>query len=321
MQAMVYRRYGGPEVLQPEGVPTPEPAEDAVRVQVRAASLNSWDWELLHGTPWPNRIGGLRRPRYPVLGADVAGVVEACGARAARLRPGDAVFGDLSGCGWGGFAERVCAPESAWLPIPAGVDFAQAAALPQAAGMALQGVRDIGRVQPGQRVLVNGAGGGVGTYAVQLARAFGAHVTAVDRAVKLDAVRALGAEAVLDCAREDFTRGSTRYDLVLDMVAVHALAASRRVLTPCGRYVLVGGPMARVFQALGLMAWTALTRRRRVAILAARPNRGLAELGAMVAAGKLVPVIDRRYPLHALPEAMAYFGENTFVGKVVIEVG
>jgi NADPH:quinone reductase-like Zn-dependent oxidoreductase len=220
MQAIVYDRYGSPDALKRREVAKPWPSDDEILIAVYASSVNSWDWDLLHGRPVLVRLAQApRRPKFPILGADIAGRVEAVGAHVTRFRPGDEVFGDLSGGRWGGFAEYVCARADALAMKPAAIAFDEAAALPQAGVLALQGLRYAGPIQPGQAVLINGAGGGVGTLAVQIAKSFGADVTGVDTASKLDLIRALGADQVIDYARDDFASGSRRYDLILDLVA------------------------------------------------------------------------------------------------------
>lgn len=320
MKAIVYRRYGQPDVLALEELPRPEPGDDEVLIRVHAASVNAWDWDLLRGTPFLNRIQGPLRPRYPILGADVAGTVAAVGRSVTRFRPGDAVYGDLCQSGWGAFAEFVCAREQALAPKPAGLSFAQAAAVPQAASMAVQGLCDRARVQAGHKVLINGAGGGVGTFAVQVAKWCGAEVTGVDRADKLDRVRSLGADHGIDYTREDFTRNAAAYDVILDTAAHRSVFDVRRALRPRGIDVIVGGALSVAFQALLLGPWISLAAGRRIVVLAIRPNAGLDMLGPLLEAGTVAPVIDRRYPLDDVPEAFRYFGSGGVTGKLVIDV-
>jgi len=231
MKAVVYTRYGGPDVLRLTDVDTPVPGDGQVLVKVHAVSLNASDWEMLRGKPLYSRIGGPFRPRHHVLGSDIAGRVVAAGRNATRFRPGDDVFADILSS-MGGFAEYVCVRQAALAPVPAGLNYEQAAALPQAGAIALQGVRGGGRVRPGQKVLINGGGGGSGMYAVQLARLDGAEVTGVDNAEKLEFMRSLGADHVIDYAREDFTRNGPGYDLILDLAAYRPAFAYRRSLMP-----------------------------------------------------------------------------------------
>ena len=254
MKAVVYTRYGPPDVLQLKEVPTPAPTDDEVLIKVEAVSLNRSDWEGLRGTPLYARIGGLLRPRRRILGSDIAGRVEMAGRNIRRLRPGDEVFGDILGR-MGGFAEYVCAREGVLALKPAGMTWEQAAAIPQAAVIALQGRRDKGQVQPGQQVLINGAGGGAGTFAVQLAKLYGAEVTGVDNTGKLDFMRSLGADHVVDYTREDFTRNGQQYDLILDLIAHRSVFAYERALKPNGRYFAVGGSVATFSRSCSWDHW------------------------------------------------------------------
>jgi len=321
MKAVVYEAYGTPDVLTLREVRTPAPKDDEVLIKVHAASVNSWDWDLLRGEPFLNRLGALRTPKYPVLGADVAGRVEAVGKAVRRFAPGDEVFGDISGCGWGGFAEYVCAREDALTAKPPVMTFEEAAALPQAAVLALQGFRDKGRIREGQQVLINGAGGGVGTFAVQLAKWYGAEVTGVDRAEKLETLRSIGADHVLDYAEEDFTRTGRRYDLILDVVGQRSAFDVSRALHPKGAYVMIGGSTARLFQVMLLGPSFSLFGGKRLGLLIHKPNAADQQfMRELVEAGRVAPVIDRLYPLSEVPEALRYFGEGRPKGKVVIQV-
>ncbi|WP_378116842.1 NAD(P)-dependent alcohol dehydrogenase [Cohnella sp. GCM10012308] len=319
MRALVYEKYGLPDVLRIEEVEIPRPKDDEVRIAVHAASVNSWDWDLLRGKPYLTRLGGLRKPRYRILGADVAGRVVAVGAAVTRYRPGDEVFGDISGCGWGGFAEYVCARENALTPKPAGLSFEEAAAVPQAAVLALQGLRDKGKLRKGSRILINGAGGGVGTFAIQYAKWLGAEVTGVDRAGKLEMLRAVGADHVLDYTREDFAAGGQRYDLILDVVGSRSAVEVKRALEPGGAYVMVGGSLSRILQTLASAPLIAWLEKKRLTVLVHKPNhedqlvwKGLVE------AGLVKPVIDRTYALNEAAEALSYFGEGRVQGKIVV---
>lgn len=317
MQAVVFTRYGSPEVLELQEVAKPTPGDDEVLVRVHAVSLNEWDYGALLGDSLVNRlIFGLSRPKKRILGSDIAGTVEAVGPKVTRFQPGDPVFGDLSGR-WGGFAEFVCAPEQALLRKPPGMSFAQAAAIPQAGLLALQGLRLLGPIQAGQRLLINGAGGGVGTFAIQLAKAEGVEITAVDGADKLPLLRSLGAAQVLDYRQVDFTRDGQRYDRILDVKTTRSVLACARALRPGGSYVTVGGDMARLFQALLLWPWIAMTSKR-IRLLALKVNEGLAEVTALFEAGRVLPVIDRTYPLAEVPDAFRHYGTARHLGKVVI---
>ena len=320
MQAMIYRAYGAPDVLQVATVATPVPGAGEVLVQVHAASLNQADLYLLRGEPLPLRLSsGLRRPKRPTLGADIAGRVIAVGGGVTQFQPGDAVYGDLSACGFGGFAEYVCAREEALAPKPASLSFAQAAAVPMAAVTVLQGLRAAGPVEAGAPVLVHGASGGVGTFAVQLAKAMGTQVTAVCSARNVEQARTLGAEHVIDYTREDFTRDGRRYDLILVVNGRHPLAEYRRALSPRGRLVVAGGDVGTIMQATLLGPVVSLAHSITVRGLIVRPSRDdLLFVGQLLDSGVVVPVIDRCYPLRELPEAMRYLATGHARGKIVI---
>jgi len=317
MKAIVYTKYGPPDVLELKEVAKPTVKDNEVLIKVHAASVNDWDWGLLRGKPFVNRlIGGLLRP-HKILGCDIAGRVEGVGRNVKQFQPGDEVFGDLSGCGFGAFAEYVCARENALALKPASMTFEEAAAVPQAAVLALQGLRK-GQIQPGQKVLINGAGGGAGTFAVQIAKSLGAEVTGVDSTRKLDMMRSIGADHVIDYTQEDFTKNGQRYDLILDFAAYHSIFDYKRALSPKGIYVMVGGSTARIFQVMFLGPWISMTGSKKMGILMHKPNKDLAFMKELFEAGKVVPVIDRRYPLSEVPEALRYFGEGHAKGKVVI---
>jgi NADPH:quinone reductase-like Zn-dependent oxidoreductase len=322
MKAVVFTKYGSPDVLELKEVEKPTPRDDEVLIRVHAVSLNDWDFGALGGTDFVNRLifGLLRpKPRKQILGSDIAGRIEAVGRNVQQFRPGDEVFGDLSG-EWGGFAEYVCARENALVLKAPTMTFEQAAAIPQAAMLALQALRDIGRIQSGQMLLINGAGGGVGTFAIQIAKLYGAEITAVDSASKLDMLRSMGAGHVIDYTREDFTRNGQRYDVILDVKTSRSIFDCARALSPNGVYVTVGGSMARLFQGLVFWPWIAMTTNKRMRILALKPNKGLAYMNELFESGTVVPVIDRSYKLSEVPDAFRYFGEGKHKGKVVITV-
>lgn len=321
MRALVYESYGTPDILRIEEVDIPKPMDHEVLIAVHAASVNSWDWDLLRGKPYITRLGGLRKPRYRTLGADIAGRVVAVGAAVKRFRQGDEVFGDISGCGWGGFAEYVCANEEALTQKPEGLSFEQAAAIPQAAVLALQGLRDKGKLLKGYQVLINGAGGGVGTFGIQYAKLLGAEVTGVDRAEKLETLRSVGADHVLDYTNEDFTASNRRYDLILDVVGNRSIFAIKRVLKSGGTYVIVGGPLDRIFQVLLAAPLTAWLEKKKVGVLLHKPNHNDQLVWkSLVEAGQVMPVIDRRYSLMDAAQALEYFGEGRAIGKVVVSM-
>jgi NADPH:quinone reductase-like Zn-dependent oxidoreductase len=320
VKAIVYTRYGSTDALQLRDVAKPIPKDDEVLVKVVAVSLNRSDWEGLIGRPLYARIGGLFKPRRQILGSDIAGRVEAVGRSVNRFQPGDDVFGDIL---WhlGGFAEHVCAREKYLAHKPAWMTFEQAAAIPQAAVIALQGIRDKGQVRPGQHVLINGAGGGGGTFALQLAKLHGADVTGVDSADKLELMRSVGADHVIDYAREDFTRNGKQYDLILDLIAHRSVFDYQRAVKRGGSYYAVGGSVATLFQILLLGPWIRLATGKKLRVLAVRPNlEDLLHIAELHRAGTVVPVIDRRYPLSEVPEALRYLGEGRPKGKVVITV-
>jgi NADPH:quinone reductase-like Zn-dependent oxidoreductase len=320
MKAIVYTEYGPPAVFQLKEIEIPTPKDDEVLVKVHAASVNSWDWELLRSKPSMVSLGRRSDSRYKILGADIAGKVEVVGGNVKQFQPGDEVFGDLCQSGWGGFAEYVCALENALALKPASLTFEEAAAVPQAGLLALQGLRKKGQVQPGQKVLINGAGGGVGTYAVQIAKYFGAEVTGVDSTRKLDMLRLIGADHVIDYTQEDYTRSGQHFDLILDVVAYRSIFDYKRVLCPRGTFLAVGGPWARIFQLLLLAPLIRIGEGKKMGILAYKPNKDSAFLIDLIEAGKVVPVIDRLYPLSEVPEALRYLGEGLVKGKVVITV-
>jgi len=323
MKAIVFTQYGSPDGLELKDVPRPEPKDDEVLIRIHASSVNSWDWEYLNGTPFINRLmfGILRpKPGKQRLGADIAGTVEESGSRVTRFRQGDEVFGDLWS-NWGGFAEYACAQETSLELKPANATFEQAAAVPQAGVLALQGLRKGGELQPGQKVLINGAGGGVGTLAIQLAKLAGAQVTGVDASHKLQLVLSLGADHAIDFTEEDFTNTGGRFDLIIDCQGNRSMFDIKRALLPGGTYAMIGGSMVRVYQLWLLSLIAPLTRdNRTLRLVADGPNKGLAELRKLIEAERLAPVIDKTFPLSEVPEALRYFGQGRHKGKIVITI-
>jgi NADPH:quinone reductase-like Zn-dependent oxidoreductase len=318
MRAIIYEKYGPPDVLQLKEVEKPTPKEDEVLVKVHAASVNTLD--LAMRGPFLARIitGGLLKPKVQRLGADLAGRVEAVGSTVTQFQPGDEVFGR----GLGAFAEYVCASENKLALKPANISFEAAAAVPVAAFTALQGLRDKGQIQPGQKVLINGASGGVGTFAVQIAKSFGAVVTAVCSTRNLDQARSIGADRVIDYTKEDFTQNGQQYDLILAVNGYHPISAYKRALTPKGIYVTAGGSLAQIFQSMLLGPLVSMTGSKRIGFMGvAKPNKkDLVFIKELLEAGKVVPVIDRRYPLSETSEALRYLGEGHARAKVVITV-
>jgi NADPH:quinone reductase-like Zn-dependent oxidoreductase len=325
MKAVVYTDYGSPDVLEIRDIKKPVPNDDQVLIKVRAASINPLDWHFIEGTPYIMRIGiGLRKPKDPRLGVDMSGQVEAVGKNVTQFKPGDEVFGGRNGA----FAEYVCArADRAIVLKPANLTFEQAACVPIAAITALQGLRDKGKIQPGQKVLINGASGGVGTFAVQIAKTFGADVTGVCSTRNLDLVRSLGADHVIDYTKEDFTKGEQRYDLILDNVGNQPLSGFRRALQPKGICVMIGGggpndggligPMARPVKALLMSPFVS----QKMGMFMADLNKqDLTILGDLMQSGKVTPVIDRTYPLSQIAEAIRYLEQGHARGKVVISM-
>lgn len=323
MKAIVYTEYGSPDVLQLKEVVKPTPKEDEVLVKVYAVSINAADLHLLRADPFLIRLSsGLLKPKNTILGSDIAGRVEGMGSNAKQFKPGDEVFGDISGCGWGGFAEYVCVSETSLALKPTNLSFEEAAAVPMAAVTALQGFHYAGQVRPRQKVLINGASGGVGTFAVQLAKAFGAEVTAVCSTRNLDRAGAIGADHVIDYTKEDFTRNGQEYDLILATNGDRSISDYRRALSPKGIYVQTGGSMAQMSQAMLQGPWISMTGSKKMGNMGvAKPNqKDLLIMKALLESGKVKPVIDRCYPLSQVADAIRYLEEGHAQGKVVITV-
>ena len=325
MKAIVYHKYGSPDVLKLGEVQKPTPRDDEVLIKVHAASANPADWHLLRATPFFARLTvGLLKPKYKILGSDIAGRVEAVGRNVKQFQPGDEVFGDKFACGWGGFAEYVRVAEDRLVLKPANISFEEAASVPLAAFTALQGLRDKGQIQPGQKVLVNGASGGVGTFAVQIAKSFSAEVTGVCSTGNLDMVRSIGADHVIDYTQEDFTKNGQTYDLIYCAVGNRSAADYKRALNPNGICVVAGFTTMShmLFQVVFLGAWVSMTGGTKIgAFGTVRPNKeDLVFIKELLETGKVVPVIDRRYPLGETAEAIRYLEEGHAQGKVVITV-
>jgi len=322
MKASVLTNYGSPEFFEIQEVVKPACKDNEVLLIVYASSINSWDWEILMGKPFVNRLmAGLKKPtKIKILGCDIAGRVVAVGKKVKQFQPGDEVFGDLSGVGWGGFAEYVCVPENKNVLAlkPTDMRFEQAAAVPQAAVLALQGLRK-GKIDRARKVLINGASGGVGSFAVPMAKSYGAEVTGVCQTSKMDFVCSLGADHVIDYTRDDFTRNGQQYDLILDVQGHHSIFDYRRALSPNGRYVMVGGSSALIFQVMFLGTLISITSRRNMSLLLHKPNTSdLDIIKTLVEAGTVVPFIDKYYPLNEVADAFKYYGEGRVKGKVVI---
>ena len=318
MKAILYHKYGSPDVLELKDVETPAPGDDEVLIKVRAASVNPLDWHFLRGTPYFVRLAaGLRKPKDARLGVDVAGRVEAIGGKVTQFKPGDDVFGSCRGA----FAEYACTSESTLVMKPDNVTFEEAASVPVAAFTALQGLRDKGRIQPGQKVLINGASGGVGTFAVQIAKIFGTEVTAVCSTNKLEMMRSIGADHVIDYIKEDFTRNGKCYDLIIAANGYHSILDYKRSLSRKGIYVMTGGNGAQMFQALLFGPLMSITGTKKMGgMMAAANQKDLIFIKELIESGKINPVIDRHYPLSETAQAVRYLEEGHAKGKVIITV-
>jgi NADPH:quinone reductase-like Zn-dependent oxidoreductase len=322
MKAIVCTKYGSPDVLQLKEVEKPTPGEDEALVKVHAVSLNAADVETLRGD-FIVRIAAPRKPMHKILGSDIAGRIEAVGGNVKQFKPGDEIWADLSfPLGLGAFAEYVCVSEKALRLKPASMTFEEAAAYPQAALVALQSLRDKGQIQSGHKVLINGAGGGMGTFAVQIAKYYGAEVTGVDSAMKLDMLRSIGADHVIDYTQEDYTKSGPRYDLILDVAAYRSVFDYRRALNPDGIFMIVGGSFSTLLQVITIGTLISRTGRKRIGINAWEPNKreDLALLAELFEAGKVVPIIERIYPLSEVPKAFRHLEEGQVLGKVIISV-
>ncbi|MFZ6010250.1 MAG: NAD(P)-dependent alcohol dehydrogenase [Bacteroidota bacterium] len=327
MKAIVYDKYGPPEVLILAEVPKPVPQHNEVLIKVHAASINSWDWDMVKGEPIVVRMWGLLKPRFKIPGADIAGVVEAVGGQVKKWKPGDEVFCDIAEYGWGGFAEYACAPGDQLARKPKTMTFEQAAATPQAGLMALQSIRDKGQLKSNQKVLLNGAGGGVGTFGVQLAKLHGAEVTCVDSASKLDMLRSLGADHVIDYKQKDFTEDKNSYDLIIDVVANRSLFDYKRALKPGGAFIMIGGTTRALLQAVTVLPWLILAEKipglksnKKLGVLGYKSNLGLDYLSKLFEEGKVTPVIDKCFPLSETSEAFRYYATGKVKGKVIINI-
>jgi NADPH:quinone reductase-like Zn-dependent oxidoreductase len=321
MKAVVYTQRGSQDVFHFKEIATPTPADDQALIKVYAASVNPLDWKSMR-TPWIVRLinGGLLKPKQKVLGCDIAGRVEAVGRHVKQFQPGDEVFG-AKGFAGGGFAEYVCAAEDKLALKPANISFEEAAAVPVAAITALQGLRDKGRIQRGQKVLIDGASGGVGTFAIQMAKSFGAEVTAVCSTKNVDTARFLGADRVIDYTQEDFTQKERGYDLIMGANAYRSIFDYRRALSEDGIYVMVGGSLALILQFLLLAPLLSLMGRKKMRFFIANINKkDLVFLKDLLEAGKVVSVIDRRYPLSDVAGALRYLEEGHAQGKVIITI-
>ena len=328
MKAIVYTKYGRPEVLHNAEVPVPTLKDHEVLVKVCASSINSWDWDMLKGSPLIIRMWGVFKPRHTIPGADVSGIIEAIGDKVTRWKVGDTVMGDLNSAGWGGFAEFAKAPESILVKKPKDMTFSQAAAIPQAGLLALLALRQIAPLQTGKRLLINGAGGGVGTIALQLAKNIGLHVTAVDTAAKEEALRQLGADAFIDYLTTDYTQQAKKFDYIIDVTARKKPRQYKKVLNRNGRMSVVGGKpstLLRVFLQMifdaALKRWRHPSSKKTIALMAKVPTIDeLEELNSLWIKGEFHPVMDKEFPLEQTRNAFEYYLSMTFMGKIIIKI-
>jgi NADPH:quinone reductase-like Zn-dependent oxidoreductase len=322
MKAYIFEKYGSPDVLQLKEVDKPVPRDDEVLIKVYAVSINDWDWGLLQGTPFVNRMSnGLLKPKkIKIIGSDIAGRIEAVGKNVKQFHQGDEVFGDLCGK-WGGFAEYVCARENSLALKPSGMTFEEAAAIPQAAMLAVQGLRDKGKIRSGQKLLINGAGGGVGTFAVQIAKLYDVEVTGVDSTGKIEMLRSMGFDHIIDYTNEDFTKNTQSYDLILDVKTNRSAFDYLRALRPNGVYITVGGPGIGIFQVLFLWPLISMMSKKKIRLVFLKPNKDLGYMIELFNTGKVKPVIDGPYTLEEVPKAFSIFSKGDHRGKVVITMG
>jgi NADPH:quinone reductase-like Zn-dependent oxidoreductase len=320
MKASVYTKYGPPEVLQLKQIEKPVPSEHKVLLKVHAAAVTYGDLTAVKGTPFVARLSlGLLEPKYKIPGKEVAGRIEAVGSKVTQFLPGDEVCGDTSSCGWGGFAEYVAVAETALALKPANISFEEAATISETGLVALQGLRDKGQIQAGQKVLIVGASGGIGTYAVQIAKSFGAEVTGVCSTRNLDMVRSIGADHVIDYTQEDFTQNGELYDLILATAGYRSIFDYKRALKPQGIYIATGGSIAQIFQPVLLGPWLSMTSSQKFGNLTMKPNQNdLNFMVELLQSGKVTPVIDRQFPLSEIVEALRYYERGHTHGKIVI---
>ena len=321
MKAFVFEKYGLPYVLQCKEVAKPTPKDNEVLVRIHAASVNDWDWCLVRGKPLVIRmLHGLRKPKINIPGVDIAGEIEAVGENVKKLKTGDEVYGDLSESGFGGFAEYVCVSAHSLSKKPSNMTFSEAAALPHAALLSRQGLVNTGEIKSGQKILINGAGGGVGTLGIQIAQLYDTEVSGVDSGEKLATMRSLGYDTVIDYKKEDFTKNGQKYDLILDTKTNRSAFKYARSLTKNGAYVTVGGSMHRLFEILFLGSLISIFSSKKLSVLNLKPNKNLAHITQLAEEGKIKPIIDGPYGFDEIPKLIQYFGEDKHQGKVVVEI-
>lgn len=322
MKAFVFEKYGLPNVLQLKEVAKPIPNENEVLVKIHSASINDWDWGLVRGKPFVIRlIYGLTKPKIKIPGVDVSGKIEAVGGKVSSFKIGDEIYCDLSECGFGGFAEYVCVPEKNLSKKPTNISYNDASALPHAGLLALQGLMEKGKVKSGQNILINGAGGGVGTLGIQILKLYELKVTAVDSDEKLGLMKSMGFDSVIDYKKVDFTDNGEKYDLILDTKSNRSVFKYARSLKKNGTYITVGGSMYRLFEILLIGSLLSLFTGKKLSVLNLRPNKGLDRISKLVEKGQIKPVIDGPYGFDEIPELIQYFGEGKHLGKIVVEIG
>jgi NADPH:quinone reductase-like Zn-dependent oxidoreductase len=323
MRAVVCERYGKASELQLRELQKPLPSENEVLVKIAATTINDWDWSMVRGKPLVYRLlFGLFKPKKPVFGVELAGTVESIGASVRKFRPGDRVFGDVSLVGFGGWAEYAAVPESALMVMPDILSFESAVAIPHACALAYQGMIEYGKLKKGQRLLINGGGGGVGTFGVQMAQNLGAEeVIGVDSGEKFEIMRKMGFNSLINYKKNDFTKNGQRYDLILDTKTTRSPLSYLKSLNPGGKYVTVGGSPLRILQLMLFKPWIALFSTKRLKMVALKPNEGLDSLTSWIESGKLESVIDGPYSLEEIPNRLEYFGQGKHLGKVVINMG
>ena len=322
MKAIAFSKYGTTKDLAYKEVQKPTPKEGEVLVRIKAASVNDWDWGLLRGQPFVNRmIFGLLKPKVKTLGLDIAGTVESIGEKVSGFKAGDNVFGDISNKVWGGFAEYVSVSADALVAMPEKMSFKEAAAIPQAGVLALQGFIDKWKVQPGQHVLINGGGGGCGTFAIQIAKNLGAQVTAVDKGSKFDIMQSMGADHLIDYTQEDFTQNENTYDYILDFAGHHPLLDYKKALRKNGQYLLVGGASGLIIKCMLAAPFISMFSGKKLQILPHEPNKHMQKLISLYEEGTLKPVLDKSFSLQDVPKALEYFGQGICKGKIIVSIG
>jgi NADPH:quinone reductase-like Zn-dependent oxidoreductase len=321
MEAIILKEYGLPNVLEIGEVAKPVPNEEEVLVKIHSASINDWDWGLVRGKPFVIRLFfGLKKPKINIPGVDISGKIEAVGDNVSSFKIGDGIYCDLSECGFGGFAEYVCVPEKYLSKKPSNISYNDASALPHAGLLALQGLVDKGKVKSGQRILINGAGGGVGTLGLQILKPYDVNVTGVDSDEKLDLMKSLGFDCVMDYKKVDFTDTGEKYDLILDTKSYRSVFKVARSLKKNGRYITMGGSMVRLLEIALLGPLISLFTGKKLSVLIHEPNKGLDQISKLVEKGQIQPVVDGPYEFDEIPGLIQYFGEGKHRGKIVIEI-